>query len=224
MSDPFEGLPRGHFGVVYADPPWHWKPWADVADTGGSANIARDRSVEKHYDTMSIEEIAALPVAELCRSDAVLLMWFTWPLLRQAFTVLDGWGFTYKTCGFAWVKANGTQIEMFDESMKADMTLGFWTRANSEACLLATRGHPKRLNADVRQAIIEPRRQHSRKPDCVYGRIERLVAGPYLEMFARTQRAGWSSWGNQTDKFASVEQSNATPSGLTANTESRTLK
>jgi N6-adenosine-specific RNA methylase IME4 len=80
--------------------------------------------------------------------------------------------------------------------------MGYWTRANSEVCLLATRGHPKRLNADVRQGIIEPRREHSRKPDCVPGRIERLVAGPYLELFARTRREGWDSWGNQTDKFA----------------------
>jgi N6-adenosine-specific RNA methylase IME4 len=81
------------------------------------------------------------------------------------------------------------------------MGLGYWTRANSEVCLLATRGKPKRLNADVRQAIVEPRRQHSRKPDCVPGRIERLVAGPYLELFARTKRPGWTVWGNQTDKF-----------------------
>jgi N6-adenosine-specific RNA methylase IME4 len=82
--------------------------------------------------------------------------------------------------------------------------MGYWTRANSEVCLLATRGKPKRLNADVRQGIIEPRREHSRKPDCVYERIERLVAGPYVELFARTTRKGWSSWGNQVGKFAEV--------------------
>jgi N6-adenosine-specific RNA methylase IME4 len=79
--------------------------------------------------------------------------------------------------------------------------MGYWTRANSEPCLLATRGKPKRVNADVRQGIVEPRREHSRKPDCVPGRIERLVDGPYLELFARTQRQGWTVWGNQTDKF-----------------------
>ena len=84
------------------------------------------------------------------------------------------------------------------------MGMGYWTRANTEPCLLATRGKPKRLNADVRQAIITPRRQHSRKPDGVYGRIERLVAGPYLELFARTRRFGWDAWGNEVDKFAVV--------------------
>jgi N6-adenosine-specific RNA methylase IME4 len=82
------------------------------------------------------------------------------------------------------------------------MGMGYWTRANSEPCLLATRGKPKRLNADVRQGIIEPRREHSRKPDCVPGRIERLVAGPYLELFCRTTRPGWTVWGNQVGKFS----------------------
>jgi N6-adenosine-specific RNA methylase IME4 len=81
------------------------------------------------------------------------------------------------------------------------MGLGYWTRANTEPCLLATRGKPKRLNADVRQGIIEPRREHSRKPDCVHDRIERLVAGPYLELFARARRPGWDAWGNEVGKF-----------------------
>ena len=67
---------------------------------------------------------------------------------------------------------------------------------------MATRGKPKRLNADVRQAIIAPPREHSRKPDGVHERIERLVAGPYLELFARQRRPGWDAWGNETDKFA----------------------
>ena len=93
---------------------------------------------------------------------------------------------------------------MFRDDSDVQIGCGYWTRANSEVCLLATRGKPKRLNADVRQAIIEPRRQHSRKPDCVHGRIERLVEGPYLELFARAPRPGWTVWGNETDKFAQV--------------------
>jgi N6-adenosine-specific RNA methylase IME4 len=90
---------------------------------------------------------------------------------------------------------------MFRDTTPVQVGMGYWTRANSEPCLLATRGKPKRINADVRQGIIEPRREHSRKPDCVPARIERLVEGPYLELFARTQRPGWTVWGNQTDKF-----------------------
>jgi N6-adenosine-specific RNA methylase IME4 len=88
--------------------------------------------------------------------------------------------------------------------------MGYWTRANTEPCLLATRGRPKRLNADVRQAIIEPRREHSRKPDGIHKRIERLVAGPYLELFARQQRPGWDVWGNEVDKFAQPDNYNPT--------------
>jgi N6-adenosine-specific RNA methylase IME4 len=79
--------------------------------------------------------------------------------------------------------------------------LGYWTRANTEPCLLATRGKPKRLNADVRQGIIAPRREHSRKPEGIHFRIERLVAGPYVELFARETRPGWDCWGNEVGKF-----------------------
>jgi N6-adenosine-specific RNA methylase IME4 len=99
------------------------------------------------------------------------------------------------------MKADVSTIDLFPDPKTADMKLGFWTRSNSEPCLLATRGKPKRKDAGVRMGVIEQARQHSRKPDCVPSRIERLVAGPYLELFARTKRPGWTVWGNQTDKF-----------------------
>lgn len=146
-------------------------------------------------------QIKALPVADLCAPDACLFMWAVWPTLPDALEVMKAWGFEYKTCAFSWIKADPRQLEMFNDDIVPYMGLGYWTRANSEICLLGTRGNPKRVNADVRQAIVEPKREHSRKPDCVPGRIERLVNGPYLELFARTERAGWSSWGNQTTKF-----------------------
>lgn len=103
----------------------------------------------------------------------------------------------YINCAFDWCKADTSQIDMFRDDADGAMGCGYWTRANTEPCLLATRGHPKRLNADVRMAIIEPRREHSRKPDCVHDRIERLVDGPYLELFARRTRPRWRVWGNQ---------------------------
>jgi N6-adenosine-specific RNA methylase IME4 len=93
---------------------------------------------------------------------------------------------------------------MFDDDIPVQIGTGYWTRSNSEVCLLATKGQPKRLNADVRQGIIAPRRQHSRKPNGIHERIERLVAGPYLELFARQERQGWTTWGNETQKFGSV--------------------
>lgn len=125
-------------------------------------------------------------------------------MLPQALQVIEGWGFNYKSCGFVWTKANVRQIDMFRDDADPDMLLGYWTRANTEFCLIGTRGKPKRQAADVRQAIIAPRREHSRKPDGIHERIERLVAGPYLELFARQQRPGWDVWGNETTKFGSV--------------------
>ena len=191
-------LPQGHFGAIYADPPWAYKTYSGDAIP---ARASRNGLATAHYQTMPIQEIRALPVSDLAAVDCALFVWVTWPTLLDAFALIEAWGFTYKTCGFAWTKADARQTEFFQDDVRPYMGLGYWTRANSEVCLLATRGSPKRLHADVRQAIIEPRRQHSRKPDCVPGRIERLVAGPYLELFARTSRPGWTVWGNQTDKF-----------------------
>lgn len=207
MSDPFVNLPRGHYGAILADPPWRFEVWS-----GETAVKCRSSTPEKHgsylasgvhYQTLDQMEISALPVGDLAAKDACLFLWITWPLLPAAMTLIGGWGFTYKTCGFSWMKAHARQVDLLRDDIDASMGMGYWTRANSEVCLLATRGSPKRLNADVRQGIIEPRREHSRKPDCVPGRIERLVAGPYLELFARTRRPGWDCWGNQTDKFVS---------------------
>jgi N6-adenosine-specific RNA methylase IME4 len=150
---------------------------------------------------MPIDDLRGLPVASLAADDCALFLWVTWPNLEDAISLLSAWGFAYKTCAFDWTKAHAGQIELFERSIPASMGMGYWTRANTEPCLLATRGKPKRLNADVRQAIIEPGREHSRKPDCVHERIERLVAGPYLELFARQERRGWTVWGNDTRRF-----------------------
>lgn len=193
MSDVFADLPRNHFKAIYADPPWHFDCWSDK----GTA-----RAADNHYNTMATADIAALPVADLASDDCALFMWACWPTMQDAFTLIEAWGFKYKTCAFCWLKADPWRLFADDKTPFAGM--GYWTRANSEVCLLATRGKPKRIHADVRQGIIEPRREHSRKPDCVYDRIERLVDGPYLELFARTTRPGWTSWGNQVGKFGEV--------------------
>jgi N6-adenosine-specific RNA methylase IME4 len=154
---------------------------------------------------MSIEQIAALHVAELAAPDCALFCWGIWVMLPQALDVIRAWGFDYKTCAFNWTKADLSQMDMFRDTDDGQLGLGFWVRQNSEFCLLATRGQPKRLAANVRQAIIERRREHSRKPDCVHERIERLVAGPYLELFARARRSNWTSWGNEITKFSQPE-------------------
>ena|SRR5215510_2768715 len=193
-------LPRNHFAAILADPPWRYQTWDKreaVATRTGTVCSSR-----VHYRTMPSEEICALPVSQLAAQDCALFLWMSWPMLFDALDIIASWGFVYKTCAFAWTKAHARQIDMFRDDLDDLMGQGYWTRANTEICLLATRGHPQRLNRDVRQAIIEPRRQHSRKPDCIHARIERLVAGPYIELFARqSMRPGWTFFGDQIERF-----------------------
>lgn len=200
----FDTLARNKFGVILADPPWHFKTYNEQGRKRSPDWKPFKGSPSIHYDTMSAEAIRALPVADLAAENCCLFLWISWPLLAEALALIEAWGFTYKTCAFSWVKAHAGQVEMFQNDNPVQIGMGYWTRSNNEVCLLAVRGRPKRVAKNVRQAIIEPRRQHSRKPDCVYGRIERLVAGPYLELFARTTRPGWTSWGNETGKFKEV--------------------
>jgi N6-adenosine-specific RNA methylase IME4 len=136
----------------------------------------------------------ALPVARCAQDDCTLLMWAIYPMLPEALDLIAAWGFKYKTVALTWAKLNRKAGSYF-------MGGGYWTRANAEICLLATRGAPGRRSKSVRQLIASPVREHSRKPAETYARIEQLVPGPYLELFARTTRRGWHSWGNQTDKF-----------------------
>ena len=188
----------GAYRVVYADPPWRFDTFSDRG---------KGRSAEAHYDCLSLAEIKALPVAEWAARDSVLLMWATDPLLPRALEVIQAWGFTYKTVGFYWVKLNklARPITLGNGPLWSARDfftgLGFWTRANPEPCLLATRGQPKRIATDVQKLLIAPRREHSRKPDEAYERIERLLPGPYLELFARAGREGWDGLGNESGLF-----------------------
>lgn len=191
----FQDLPSNHFRAILADPPWGFQAW-----DGMDKKVASRGSVTP-YKTMSMREISRLPVEEHAADDCALFMWVVWPTLPEALDVMKAWGFKYKTCGFNWMKANPYKLWALEEDVY--MGLGYWTRANTEVCLMGTRGKPKRKSARVRQGIIEPRREHSRKPDCVHERIEQLVDGPYLELFARAERPGWTVWGNETEKFNS---------------------
>jgi N6-adenosine-specific RNA methylase IME4 len=201
----FDGFPKKHYGAILADPPWAFNLWwGNQSDKAPAA--APSRATVPHYQVMREDELSAIPVSDIAADNSVLIMWTCWPVLEWSLRVMRAWGFEYKTCGFCWVKAHAGQIDMFRDDIDPHMTLGYWTRSNSEMALLGTRGKPKRRAADVRQAIIEPRREHSRKPDCVHRRIERLVAGPYLELFARQKRPGWDCWGAECDKFPAVKE------------------
>jgi N6-adenosine-specific RNA methylase IME4 len=178
----------GRYGVIYADPPWSFRNWS-IKGTG--------RNAVSHYDCLDFPDLAALPVAQLAAENCVLFLWATDPLLPRAFDLIRAWDFEYKTVGFYWVELNAVPKHDADYFTG----LGYWTRANLELCLLATRGKPRREAKDVRRLVVERRREHSRKPDCVRERIERLVAGPYLELFARETKPSWHCWGNQLALF-----------------------
>lgn len=182
----------GGYRVIYADPPWRFATYSDKG---------KGRSAEAHYDCLTLDDIKALPVAGWAAKDAVLLLWATDPLLPRALEVIEAWGFAYKTVGFYWVKLNKSARAVYLTERDFFTGLGFWTRANPEPCLLATRGRPRRAAGDVAKLLIAPRREHSRKPDSVYERIERLLPGPYLELFARRSRPGWDAWGAQAGLF-----------------------
>jgi len=194
-------LPRGYFKAILADPPWQFNNLWGGRPKKVNGNYP-SRAIDSHYDTLTIDEICALPVNNVAADDCVLFMWTCWPVLQASFRVIEAWGFKYKTCAFSWMKAD--PYRLFADEKTPFAGLGYWTRANTEPCLLATRGKPKRIAADVRQGIIAPRREHSRKPDEVHDRVERLVAGPYLELFGRQSRPGWTVWGNEATKFDEV--------------------
>jgi N6-adenosine-specific RNA methylase IME4 len=169
---------------IYADPPWTFEAYS------GKGKM---KSAERHYDTASLDAIKALPVADLAADDCALFLWCTMPQIPEALEAIKAWGFSYKTVAFTWVKLNKSGNGIF-------LGLGYWTRANPEICLLATKGDPTRLAMDVRQVVMAPVGAHSTKPEEVRKRIERLLAGPYLELFARAPAEGWTVWGNEAPR------------------------
>lgn len=174
------------YSVILADPPWHFKTYSAKG---------QGKSASRHYDTMTLDDICALPVADRAADDCALFLWACWPHIFQAKRVIESWGFTYSGLAWEWIKYN-------DATGKFAFGSGYGTRKNVEPCLLARRGTPRLKDKACRDFILSPRREHSRKPDVQYERIERMYSGPYLEMFARQQWPGWATWGNETDRFA----------------------
>lgn len=182
---PFDGLKRNSYQAVVADPPWSWESWSKTNQT---------RAAENHYAVMADGGIKALPVADLAAPDCVLFMWAINTMLPQALETMEEWGFSFKTIAFTWAKLNPSSVGYH-------MGLGFWSRQNTESVLLGTRGKPKRIGRDVRQLIVSPRRSHSQKPEEFYSSVERLVPGPYVDLFSRQSRLGWDAWGLEKGKL-----------------------
>jgi N6-adenosine-specific RNA methylase IME4 len=170
------------YNIIYADPPWSYRVWSEKG---------KGRSAENHYPCMDKQSIQHLPISDISAEDCVLFLWVIFPCLEEGLELIRAWGFKYKTCAFNWVKKNKKSNSWF-------WGLGYWTRANSEICLLATRGKPKRISAGVHQIIDTPIREHSRKPDEVRERIVQLCGDlPRIELFARQYADGWDCWGNE---------------------------
>jgi N6-adenosine-specific RNA methylase IME4 len=188
---PFESLCDGAARCILADPPWLFEAWSGK----GTA-----KNPLAHYACLNLDQIAALPVRSLADPEGcVLILWATAPMLPQAFDLMARWGFSYRSAG-AWAKQS-----------RSGRSLAFGTgyiyRSAAEFWLLGTIGKPSLRSRSVRNLIVAPLREHSRKPDQMHADIERLFHPPYVELFARNTRPGWSVWGNELQKFAAPSNS-----------------
>lgn len=177
------------YKIIYADPPWHYQNYA---------NDSASRWVGNQYKTMSVDDICNLPIQDIADKDCVLFLWVTPPTLKDGLRVMEEWGFTYKTKGFCWVKLNKRQPTPF-------WGMGYWTRSNTEDCIIGVKGKPKRINAGIHQVVQSAIRQHSQKPDEVRNKIVDLVGDiPRIELFAREKTEGWDVWGNEVKSDISL--------------------
>lgn len=169
-------LPAGPFDVVYADPPWRYD---------NRPGPQKGSAIELKYRTMAVEDIRAMPVESVCADDAVLFLWATNPLLRQALSVMDAWGFRYKT-NAVWCKDR--------------IGAGYWFRQQHELLLVGRRGGAKHPPPELRRSsVFNARRgRHSKKPATVAEWVEQAFPeARKVELFCRYERPGWTAWGDE---------------------------
>ena len=192
-----DGLPHRHFKVIHADVPWRFESYSEAGE---------ERSAQAHYACMSLADIARLNVVAHAAPDCHLFFWVTGPMLAAGhhIPIMRSWGFEPTAMAFVWLKLNQNwhpRWLTYMEDAMFFMGLGHTTRQNAEYVILGRRGDPQSLSKSVRQIILAPVREHSRKPDVVFDRIEQYAEGPYLELFGRQQRPGWVVRGNESHKF-----------------------
>ena len=177
------------YNIIYADPPWSYE---DKRKTKGKNNPHGAGGAEKHYNTMSIEDIKLLPVQKIANDNCYLFLWVTSPMLDVGIEVLKTWGFKYKTVGFVWIKMKNDMSEPRGDG------IGNYTLSNAEYVLIGLKGKYWRKDATPRQILLHPKQKHSQKPNEIRNRIVKLVGDlPRVELFARERHEGWSAWGNQ---------------------------
>lgn len=178
------------YQIIYADPPWSYDDKMKGNPIGALEN----------YPTMTISELCNLNIKDIIAEDAVLFLWVTSPKLNECWQIIKSWGFKYKTVAFCWNKT--TTGDNWVHNM------GRWTMGNIELCLLATKGHPKRICKNIKQLLIAPRTIHSKKPTEARLRIVKLIGDlPRIELFARKEEMlfdamgfdGWDVWGNEVE-------------------------
>jgi len=184
-ADDLTRLADGPFSTLLADPPWRF-----MNRTG---KVAPEHRRLSRYDTMTTAEIRALPVSEIVAEQAHLYLWVPNALIADGLAVMESWGFAYKS-NLVWAKRR-------KDGGPDGRGVGFYFRNVTEIILFGVRGSMRTLPPGRRQVnIIETRkREHSRKPDEQYDIIEACSPGPYLELFARYSRPGWTSWGLEAD-------------------------
>lgn len=172
LSGKAVALPADKYSLIYADPPWRYEHVK-----------TESRAIENQYPTMSLEDICALPVAEMAHDDCVLFLWATSPKLAEAMRVIESWGFTYRTCA------------VWDKEV---IGMGYYFRQQHELLLIATRGEPGAPAVEARESSVhrERRGQHSAKPGYYGALIERMYPNAKkIELFCRAPRDGWNVWG-----------------------------
>jgi N6-adenosine-specific RNA methylase IME4 len=177
----FAPLRQRSYGVILVDPAWRFETWSPRG---------QGKAASQYYDVMSLGEIMTLPVAELATDDAALMLWFPQNFGEPAYATMRAWGFEPKTLG-TWAKQSKT-------GTKWAFGTGKWLHSTAEFFLLGTRGRPRVTARSERNLIVAPVREHSRKPDEMHRKLERMF--PHVlrcELFARRRVEGWDCWGEQ---------------------------
>lgn len=175
-------FPDKKYDIIYADPPWSYN----------DKMSGHSFSLDHEYETQDINWIKSLPVQDLSQKDCVLFLWAVSPQLQEGLDTIKAWGFKYKTIAFCWSKKTKTG--------KSVSNLGRWTMGNVELCLLATKGSPNKWREDktIKQLVEAERTIHSKKPEEVRNRIEKMLGErSRIELFARCRFSGWDCWGNE---------------------------
>jgi len=183
-EDLLRHLREERFGTILADPPWRFQ--------NSTGKVAPEHRRLSRYGTLSLSEIAALPVGAIAADTAHLYLWIPNALLAEGLAVMGAWGFTYKS-NIVWHKIR-------KDGGSDGRGVGFYFRNVTELVLFGVRGKNARTRAAGRRQVnllSTRKREHSRKPDEIYPIIEACSRGPFLELFARGERPGWKAWGNQ---------------------------